>query len=112
MEEVKFRYFYQHEDTGRIFSPTSTLKDIEFGKVQVLDRHFVFSKEQYIGLKDREGNDIYKGDIVNVLQHEYNDETMLYEDKVGTIEWYEYGFAIIRDEYECRCITPCEMLAK
>ena len=61
MREIKFKIYYQHENTGRI-----TDRIIELGQpIAYLGLGWmVIAKRQFTGKQDSQGTDIYEGDIV------------------------------------------------
>ena len=69
MREIKFKYYWQHSETGCIVSTVLTLGEISDGEVNIwnnkLNRYGLpFAIVSYTGVKDANGTDIYEGDIV------------------------------------------------
>lgn len=69
MREIKFRYVWQHEETGRIATRVFTLDEIQAGHAQFANfndfsRYVLIYRNQYTGLYDKNGVEIYDGDLV------------------------------------------------
>jgi hypothetical protein len=69
MREIKFRYTVK-KPNGHIFSETFPLRDIERGyykswiKNNSVGAGCEIIKDQYTGLKDKNGKEIYEGDLM------------------------------------------------
>lgn len=71
MREIKFRYMLQHDETGRITWQIFTLEDISSRLYLDMPGRFaqyeIFAKDQYTGLRDKDGAEIYEGDIARFM---------------------------------------------
>ena len=89
MREIKFRVYYQKvTDDSWVIEGEYTLKDLT-------DRGIQFDQErikwvEWTGLKDRDGEEIYEGDIVRWGESEPN---IIWDGTVkGEVYWLDGGF--------------------
>lgn len=90
MREIKFRYVCQHKETGRIITKVWNIEDIE-GQEFIdwiccdIRRYGLVARNLFTGLHDKNGKEIYEGDIVD-LSCEYE------PDRKGIVEFVDGSF--------------------
>lgn len=91
MREIKFRYVYQHEETGNIVTQIFTLDEIEAGVAKFFalknPRYNCIGRDEYTGAKDKNGAEVYEKDIIRI-------DGM----GVGVVDYEEGRFAMHRKE--------------
>ena len=91
MRELKFRAWgknikeYLSQDGVEPYA--YTLKDISDGPIYGIDGFII---EQYTGLKDKNGKEIYEGDIIR--EKWFDEDVRRGENRVGKVEYFTDGF--------------------
>lgn len=95
MREIKFRVWnkelgkmwsWHTIETSKVFALDSKLK----GNFMVIPNSPEHILLQYTGLKDKNGKEIYEGDIVKFSEYYSGDH--LYKESIGVIEWDQTGY--------------------
>ena len=83
MRQIKFKYYMQHEDTGYITSKIFELEELEsYDGFQEPHRYFTLKRCQFTGLFDKQGVEIYEGDIIKDSSNRLM--TVEWDRRVGT----------------------------
>ena len=99
MREIKFRYTYS--DGKSLFHKIFTLDEIEQGfqfdvlcDSPLLQHYKCIAKSQYTGLQDKNGKEIYEGDILELRANPFNKKRDLFQvvfkDGGFRDEWNNY----------------------
>lgn len=94
MKKIKFRVFSKGTSNNPNFNKFGQMFDVDdlilqkyYPGVRIFDSED-FIVQQFTGLKDVNGVDIYEGDIVEYTQHMFNTDAVRTERK--EIKWIEY----------------------
>lgn len=70
MREIKIRQSWKNNDTGIISYSYWTLDQLKNG-INGIDNHTLLADDLYTGIKDRNGTEIYEGDICRIWAKDY-----------------------------------------
>ena len=105
MSQQKYRYYFQHEETGHITFKEYELEEIEsYDGIQIPHRYFITARCQFTGLLSKDGVEIYEGDIIGF------DMDTFYK-RIFTVIYDSGRFGIQTDE-GFRCLSDWIIIQK
>ncbi len=89
MREIKFRYTFQHNETGRIASVIKNLDDEGPYLDHPSNKWVLLGRDQYTGAKGKNNKEIYEGDCFKTSnKHGYSSNC------IGEVKFIEACFAV------------------
>ena len=105
MRKIKLRYVWRHKNTGKYILNIHTLAEIALKKAQesiiksdsgFMD-YYLIAHDEYTGLQDRTGKEIFEGDVVRYDQDSC-DSLNRKNGVIAKVEYKEYGFKPFTDD--------------
>ena len=99
MREIKFRYVFKHKVKKNIFTVIEDIEEIEMGNHwstdMSIEEYELIARQQYTGRKDKNGKEIYEGNIYGF--------TPLISDFKG--ERFRFVVEFKEGKFYLKCIT-------